>query len=244
MTSHAFVTSMSESGFQTYGEAMLQSWAEHNSHLPLWVFYEGTCPRLPGFQYSALDLDTDLAEFRGRWGKDTVANGVVGTKGDQLIADYRWQATRFAPKVFAVTTQRRPATDWWVWIDADTEIIKTFDEKLLNAALPENALFSTLQRTESWPHSECGWVGYRHAHPMVKVVLKQFRDQYTSDRIYLEKQWHDSWLFDRMTDGLPVHDITLDTKVPKGEADHPWPYTILGPYVRHDKGQRKRRDDA
>lgn len=147
-------------------------------------------------------------------------------------ADYRFNALKFAHKVFTVTTPPEEYADWWIWLDADTETLKPIDERFLKTACPEGYMGSYLGRKD-WHHSECGWVAYSLREGAGKF-LARFREVYTSGEIYEHLEWHDSYIFDRVREEFPEDAwFNLSEGVP---GMHPWDSTILGEHMRHYKG--------
>ena len=160
--------------------------------------------------------DIELVEFLAHAPKDT--------------QDYRWKVQKFAYKVFALTNPVYKKYDLWIWLDADTETIRPVDDALFDA-MKGNVNY--LGR-EDWHTSECGWVAYRDA----SRFLERFREMYVSGEIYEHNETHDSYIFDRVREEVPMDYNNLSEGVP---GLHVWDDTILGKYMKHYKGPLRKK---
>jgi hypothetical protein len=234
------VTSWSNAGYEQYGRKFLQSWKETgwNEAAPLVVFTEGHVPEIDGPCYVDLLGDQDLHSFLQRYGEIPAANGFGQTKDGRWVCDYRFQATKFARKVFAITSREIPEADWRIWIDADVVFTKAPSEAFWEDTCPKEAQGSYIGRTD-WPHSECGWVAYRVPHCL--AFLKTFRGMYSTGKVFGLGEWHDSFVFDYVR---RLYDQPLKWKnLAEGiRGMHPWPETVLGQYMEHYKGPVAKRE--
>lgn len=212
-----FVTSMSETGYEEYGKTFLETFHKH-CDLPLTVYSEDELPAGP---YPIVDLngDAELTEF---------------LKNDTDSPDYRFQAGKFAKKVFAITSEK-PDTDWLIWIDADVIVEKPITAEFLKSVCPSGMMGSYLGRKD-WHHSECGWVAYNLQY--AGGFLKDFREIYTSGEVFDHLEWHDSYLFDRLRDRYREKQgfdawVNLSEGIP---GMHVWDESPLGKVMRHLKG--------
>lgn len=233
---HVACTSFSPDGYEKYGRRFIETFLE-NWEIPLIVFYEGAKPNIVHDRVEYVDLldDRDNAAFEREWGKLPAAHGITHKEGDDYLANYRFQAMKFARKVFALT--KFPLNcDWWIWIDADVETFAPVDKAFLNEACPPNALISYLAR-EEWDHSECGFVGYRVGHPIGRAVLKELRRMYSSGEVFHLREWHDSYVFDRVLETFAPEWQNRFVSLSKGvPGNHVWPDTVLGRVMTHNKG--------
>lgn len=203
---YRFITSMSEAGYREYGKNFLDSWP-----LPITVYSEDALP----VPYVDLNLDDELTAFLE-----------TAPEGD----DYRFQAGKFAKKVFAVTGEQE-SSDWRIWIDADVVVDGPITEEFLQTVCPEDKVGSYLGRKD-WHHSECGWVAYNMRY--AKAFLRDFREIYTSGEIYDHLEWHDSYIFDRV---MEKHGKSAWKNLSEGVPGmHVWDETPLGSVMRHLKG--------
>ena len=66
-----------------------------------------------------------LIEFKAQWGNVPKANGVCPSeKRPKRRKKFKWDAVRFANKVYAVfdAPDRLQNNNWVVWMDADTSV--------------------------------------------------------------------------------------------------------------------------
>lgn len=227
-------TSFSEEGYEVYGRRFIESYLA-NCDKPLAVFYEGRKPDIRDDQirYVKLDADADLDAFLKAYDVP-MAHGIVGKKDGKWVADYRFQAIKFAKKVFALTTFAENV-DWWVWIDADVVFEKPLDGAFWSTVCPPDKLMSYLGRKD-WGHSECGFVAYRVGTPQIRSFLKRFRRAYTSGDVFSLPEWHDSYVFDVIRSQYPHVSDTFKNLAEGVPGTDVWPHTVLGEYMRHMKG--------
>jgi hypothetical protein len=250
-----FVTSFSPAGYKEYGERFLRSFCRFwPQDVLLAVFHEGQCPPIADDRILYFDLreDAELADFVLRHGANPRARGVVHTLDGREVRDFRFDALRFAPKVFALTSPVLPSSTWRVWIDADVEttrqIPETFFSKLLR---DEQAVAVYLGRPpEVFRTSECGFVAYRQGSPAGRQFLLDLRENYTTGKVFGMPEQHDSFVFDALRAayeqvGCRFHDLAhpwyeslRGTALSFEEHGHPWPHTRLGEYLTHHKGPR------
>lgn len=210
---YRFVTSMSQAGYEEYGRNFLDSWT---LNLPLTVYSEDD------LLIPCVDLreDASLMAFLENCPEST---------------DYRYQAGKFAKKVFAITDPERNHDGWKIWIDADVVVEKPITYQFLESVCPEGMMGSYLGRKD-WHHSECGWVAYNLQY--ATEFLKDFREIYTSGEIFDHLEWHDSYLFDRLRERYRAKQgfgawKNLSEGVP---GMHVWDESPLGEVMRHLKG--------
>jgi hypothetical protein len=128
-----------------------------------------------------------------------------------------------------------------IWLDADTHTHSTVPIDWLTTVCPDSAMISYLGRGEKY-HSECGWVAYNLDHPATRNFIKDFVDMYNTDRIFEEREWHDSYIWDvvrrKYQDLNQFYNLNPSWN-DKGLAGHPFINSQLGLYMDHAKGDRK-----
>jgi hypothetical protein len=152
--------------------------------------------------------------------------------------NFRFDACKFSKKVFAIAMIAEhlaigpPAKLFW--IDADTITHAPVPLALLDRVLPDGAALSCLARQGY--HSECGFVGYNFGHTAATRFIKSFEALYHSEAVFQLAEWHDSWVFDWLRNKLqtPTHNI------PHKSKGHPFVNSVLGDYMDHMKGNRKK----
>lgn len=231
-------TSFSRVGYRVYGKKFIEGFLWHAPEDELWVFYEGEKPDIKGPVYVDLNEDKDRAEFLAQHGKQAYANGVCrGPKG--LVIDYRFQAARFAHKVFAMAHPSRPREGNWVWCDADVVVKKNLTEEWWEEAAPEGFVCSYLGRKD-WDHSETGWLAFTHRYGGHEF-LDEMKALYTSGEIFKLKAFTDSFAFDHIRSKWEADDKHFYNLSKGVGGNHVWPDTVLGKCLVHNKGMEAKR---
>jgi len=222
---YTVVTSFSKAGYETYGKRFLETFRKHDPDTPLFAYSEDG-----PFQ----DRTLYVREMFGwewtfkQWRKAPLAQGILGAK-----RRYNLDADRFSHKVGCITSFADTAiSGWLIWHDADVEITAKPD---WSKVCPPNKMLSYIGRTD-WHHSECGFVGYNLDFPQTRAFLERFRWYYTSGMIFSLREWHDSFVFDRVREDFSVWKGLMHNIAEGVPGMHPWPQTPLGKWSVHNKG--------
>lgn len=252
----AAVTTCHAAGFLEYGQVMVETYLKHwPAEVPLLLYHEGFEPPAAPGRVQAVDLaaaSPALVAFKARHIGNPRVNGTerpwrrlrVGSFSIPLPirthkARYRWDAVRFSHKSYAIfDAARRTDADALIWIDADTRFFADVDMAELAALAPPDSAASCLRRPG---HSECGFVVYNLRHPETLRMLAEFEAMYTDDLFLVEREFHDSYLFDVVRKraearGALVHDIGEGVG---WKARHVLINSRLGRFMDHMKGDRK-----
>ncbi len=221
------LTTFSKEGYELYGRRFIKSFKTYWD-IPLLVFYRGT-PLDKENQWIDMRNDDEYMEFLEQYDGDPVANGVRDKK-----LDYRFQAVKFCHKVFAQTSPERPECDQWIWVDADVETYRPIDQIFYSEACPKGVVASYLGRKD-WHHSECGFMCYNL--PEAEKFLQELRRTYVSGELFTLREWHDSYVWDVVRKAVGPNFFNISENI--GGTDV-WPETILGDYMTHQKGPRKK----
>ncbi len=258
----AVVTTMHREGHAQYGADMVASYLRHMpADVPLHLYAEGFASEVdaPGrlVVHDLLASAPGLVAFKARHRDNALLNGRrVGRRFKphwtwnrsgqyrprlfQKTFGYRFDAVRFAHKVFAIFhAARHVDADVLVWIDADTRFFADVPREVVESWVPPDCLVGHLARKRL--HTECGVVAYNLRHPAIRSFLDDFEACYTEDLLLREQEFHDSWLFDRMLErqrrrGHRAHDIGGGIGA---HAEHVLVNSALGAYMDHLKGDRK-----
>lgn len=159
--------------------------------------------------------------------------------------DYRYDYVRFSHKVFAI----KAALDFvnvtykdddvrLIWLDSDVitkkEVLKDSLELWTQAG------FNTLLRKD-WSHSECGFMGFR-VDDFGNALIDLVYDFYVTDKVISElSQWHDSYVFDVVSNRLKSSMSLFIQDLSGGASGRDvWGDSWLAPYMEHYKGTRKK----
>lgn len=241
-----FVTSFSPAGYKDYGKRFLESFVRFfPQNAILACFYEHEKPPIDDSRIWYFDLleDKEYEDWMIRHGSDPEKNGIRDG-----VRDFRFDAVRFAPKIFSLTSPVLPHAGWRIWIDADVEATEVIPESFFSKLLRTDAVAAYLGRPkEVFATSECGFVAYKTSKNAGRQFLLDLRTNYVQGKIFGFPEWHDSAVFDILRQayeqaGATFKDLASDYyKSLKGpltfeEHGHPWPNTPLGRYLTHYKG--------
>jgi hypothetical protein len=154
---------------------------------------------------------------------------------------FLWQGLRFSHKVFAVTHAGLNFKDYkyLIWFDADIIFKKTFDKKFIeNRLIKPNTMMTYLGRAKM--HSECGFLVFNMSHNKIFDYFREMKRMYTSNDIYKEKEWHDSYIWDtvrvRFENKFKVKNFDLNNNIRINDVIG---NLFLNEYFNHLKGSRK-----
>lgn len=246
---YTVVTTFHQPGYQTYAARMLQTFIANWPQSVTMLAYAEDCevtetaPNL--IVRDASSTLTDLVTFKERWKNDPRARGEVATgpldaKGKQPGIGFKWDAIRFANKVYAVCHAAETCgTEWLLWMDADTVCHSPITEDDLNRLCPLEKDLCYLGREGKY--SECGLYALNLRHPSTQLFLLRFKAMYDhAERgIFAQSEWHDSYIFDRVKDSIPqLKLLNWSEGLVRGEG-HPLINCEWGSYLDHLKGKRK-----
>jgi len=210
----SIVTTFSKKGYNLYGKRMIGSFESHwPKGINLYAYYEKDMPNQNSSRITYINLHEacpELVDFKRRHKENLPANG--HKKGEY---NYRWDAVKFSNKVFCIYHAAQTIdSDILVWIDADTQTSGWVSYKFLYRMLPPKKYCSYIGRKNR--HSECGFMMFNLKHKKNKEFMEKYRDCYLNDKVFKQKQWHDSWIFDvirkKVDDGKSFHDLTPGVK--------------------------------
>jgi len=254
------VTTFHLEGLELYGQRFIDSFAERvDKNIKLLVYAEDCMPFNPDpLQITILDQKTALPKlvaFKERWKDDPKANGfppeeIKRKRPRDHHKAFKWDAVRFANKVYAVFDACERSKDWCVWMDADSYIHSDWPYKDFISLLPADNWLTYVGRGKAaatWP--ECGFYGMNLNHPVCYEFLKEFERMYedADNGIFNLIEWHDSFVFGHILNNMKkdfpnVLDYTANTVLQTaktGGGGHPLINTALGRWMDHLKGARK-----
>jgi hypothetical protein len=244
---YTVITSFHEEGLKQYGQKMVRTFENRwPAEVDLIVCAENCRPQTtrPNSRvYDLMQVSHNCRAFVERHQNNPLAHGQAGPPDVfNPRKAFRWNAVRFAYKVFSVALcADNLSSGWMIWVDADTHTHSPVPLTWLNQVCPDHAMISYLGRGEKY-HSECGWVGYNLDHPETRNFIRDFVAMYNTDRIFDEREWHDSYIWDvirkRYMNHNHFHNLNPSYN-DKGLAGHPFINSELGLYMDHVKGDRK-----
>ena len=257
MPSITVVTTFHPEGYSLYAKRFLESFAKRvDKRIKLIVYAEGVKPENPDpTRIEILDQVQTLPKlvaFKERWKDDPKANGTpppdIKRRRKDWDKAFKWDAIRFANKVYAVFDACEKSKDWCVWMDADSFIHSRWEYEDFAQLLPNNAYITYVGRgkgSQTWP--ECGFYGMNLNHPVCHSFLEDFERMYedAENGIFTLEEWHDSYVFGELLkkySEFPSHDYSAEMYLKEaktGGGGHPLINGPLGKWMDHMKGGRK-----
>ena len=260
MSEITVVTTFHKPGLDLYGQRFLDSFAERvDKRVKLLVYAEGCSPVNPDpSQITILDAVEALPklnEYKAKWKDDPKANGIPpdnikARRPKDWHKKFKWDAIRFANKVYAVFDACERSKDWCVWMDADTFVHSNWSYEQFKEQLPDDKWLTYVGRgkgSQTWP--ECGFYGMNLNSPVCHTFLKEFERMYQEAEhgMFTLEEWHDSFVFGHVLNGVRKYNPNvLDysanmylKEAKTGGGGHPLINGVLGKWIDHMKGGRK-----
>jgi hypothetical protein len=244
----AVVTTFNQAGYESYGRRMIETFlANWPAEVDLWVYAEDCVVPITAPNLHVLDLNQScpgLVLFKKQWKNVPYANGdVTNDPVRSLRKDagkgFKWNAVRFAHKVYSIFhCARSISTDWLIWMDADTVCHSAITVADLDRLCPPGRDLCFLGRRGKY--SECGLYAINLAKTDTKTFLQKFQRMYddAEDGIFTLDEWHDSYVFDAVRKQCNLKELDWSSHLITGEG-HPLINSEWGAYLDHLKGDRK-----
>jgi hypothetical protein len=241
------VTTFNAAGYVQYGKRMittfLQNWP---ADVTLLVYAEDCNIIESAPNLVVLDLHRDspeLVTFKKTWQNVPKANGDISadpvrSRRKDYGKGFKWNAVRFAHKVYAIFAAAHSSTDWLIWMDADTVCHSPITKEQIIKLCPPNKDICFLGRKGKY--TECGLYAMNLRSPRTLQFLKEFQRVYddAEQGIFTMDEWHDSFVFDSVRKTIPLAELDWSSHIITGEG-HPLINSEWGAYLDHLKGNRK-----
>jgi len=254
------LTTFHPEGLMVYGQRFIDSFSDRvDKRIKLLVYAEDCDPVNPDpEQITILNAKESLPKlnaFKEKWGSVPKANGKCPwpeKRPRDHHKEFKWDAVRFANKVYAVFDAcERVNKDWVVWMDADSYIHSDWSYEQFVKLLPEVSYLTVVGRgkgSQTWP--ECGFYGMNLNNKACKEFMAEFERLYeqAEDGIFKLEEWHDSYVMgdlihkwkQRGYENIFDYSAGLYLKTAKtGGGGHPLINSELGRWMDHMKGDRK-----
>jgi len=248
----AVVTTFHESGYIQYGKRMIETFLTNwPTEVQLYIYAEDcnvveTAPNL--IVYDLHTESPELVAFKEKWRGVPKAigqepKGPPGRNGKQPGIGFKWDAIRFAHKVYSIFhVAKNTDADILLWMDADMVCHSPITVEKLNQLCPSDYDLAFLGRGHKY--SECGLYAMNLRSANTRTFLDIFQAMYDDAEhgIFTLNEWHDSYVFDEVRN--IVHHISAIKELDwakgliKGEG-HPLINSEWGAYLDHLKGSRK-----
>lgn len=246
------VTTFNHIGLDRYAQRFINTFDKNMPiEVDLHLYCERANPKIPKSKRNIYihnvehELFNTLIKFKRTWAQDPRANG-QGPDGRRLDAKkaFKWDAIRFSHKVYAICdAAERTKTDVLIWMDADSVVHSPMPISFLNNFIPDDVFLSYAGRRNKY--TECGWYSMNLTHPNSKTFFAEFQRMYddAENGIFLEKEWHDSYIFDvvriKQEQELGTKNKNFSEGLIQGEG-HPIINSELGAYIDHLKGSDRK----
>jgi len=238
---YSVVTTFNASGYKQYGSRMIDTFlATWPQDVVLIAYSEGASVTQVAPNLKVIDLaaaSPELVEFKRIWGNVPKANGNP-FKGAERKA-FKWQAVRFAHKVYAIFHAARTCrAEWLIWMDADMVCHSKINTQKLDQFFPDTIDLCYAGRSNKF--TECGLYGMHLTSSVTQEFLNEFQRMYddAENGIFTLKEWHDSFVFDAVRKRFPMQELNWSAGLINGEG-HPIINSKWGAYIDHLKGDRK-----
>ena len=226
------VTTFNPKSWNGFFKRNLASWV-HHLDCEIVVYHEGDQPDLehPRIVWREFEAIPGAQEFVEEALRFAPARGVFRSG-----YDYNHDAAKFCRKVFVQYDASQEPCDTLVWLDSDVEVLK--DLRDFSSYL--NGMPIALYERHGY-HSETGVVIWDLEK--CRELFDNYMGLYLTRKIYtLARGWHDCWALDAVIAHLrlPTTNLTKPGRTFSGTANlHVVSDSVLGPYLRHDKGPTK-----
>ena len=226
------VSTYNPADWDTYVKRNIESWRKHLD-AEIVVYHEDDAPEMVGIEWRQWEDIPGAVEFIGQALEFPPACGRFGAR-----YDYNYDAAKFSRKVFAQLDAAEESGDYLIWLDADVEVHRDIDEPLIQELLGGLAM---ARYERPGYHTETGVVIYDLRQCW--AFFEAWQTLYENRRVYcLPKGWHDCWTLDFVVSqlGMATSNLTRGGRdYSTGQALDVVPDSVLGAYLRHDKGMRK-----
>jgi hypothetical protein len=246
---YAVVTTFHQQGLTDYAQKMINGYCQHwPKEIMLHVYPEKCNPAVRDHtRVTLFDLDSvsALTAFKEQWKNVPKANGDVSkdpvrSKRKDLGKGFKWNAVRFAHKVYAIADCARTTdADILIWMDADTICHSPITLERIQQLIPADKDLCFLGRKGKY--TECGLYAMNLRNPMVHSFLNEFQRMYddAENGIFRLAEWHDSFVFDAVRAKFRnLKELDWSSHLITGEG-HPLINSEWGAYLDHLKGGRK-----
>lgn len=251
MNNVTVVTSCSLVGWDKYGANFVDTFIKYwPNTVKLYVVSEDALPDCPADSYLPLAASLEAREFLDRYAGAAWVHGDASDPGRPLGKAKHWKpnagnncfrfdAYKFSKKVFAIALVAErlmlgASPGKLFWVDSDVTTFDHIPDSLFDITLPSDYALSALVRKGY--HSECGYVGYNLEHSATIGFIRAFARLYYSDEVFDLYEWHDSYVFDWLRNKTMISTYSI----PHKSKSHPFINSVLGKYMDHFKGKRKK----
>ena len=247
MTKINFVTSFNEEIYKVAGHHLINS-IDNNwePSLKLKCYYHKLDPKNYSFKSDVslepLDSIEEYTEFL------KVNKEHDGTEFGKIPYNWRLDALRWSHKVFALTeyafelSEKDAQAGWLIWIDADSVSSKRLVPDDILGMLPEacDIAFAGARDIDGGRYVDCSFMAFNLNKRPALDLLGDLRGAYISGEIVQYREWHDSFLIERLLNIYKAHGMKIQDlpQINDYIAHFEGVDNIKNLAIRDDKGNR------
>jgi hypothetical protein len=241
------VTTFHKKGYEIYGRRMIETFLKNwPKNITLVVYAEDCTVSETADNLIVRDLNevTEMVTFKNKWRNVPKANGDVSndpirSKRKDAGKGFKWDAVRFAHKVYSIfDCARRTDSDWLLWMDADMVCHSPITlDKIISLCSRDLCFLGRRGK-----YTECGLYAMNLRSVATIAFLQEFQRYYddAENGIFTLDEWHDSFVFDAVRLHSSCRETDWSSHLISGEG-HPLINSEWGAYLDHLKGDRKSR---
>jgi len=234
------ITSYSKDGYEVSGRLMVKSFIKNwpsDAYLTVYID-EDVENKITSNNISYVILDNkELKEFKSRNTDNEDAHG-RGSKKKDGKQYFMFDSIKFCHKVFAlIDFIENNETDLVLWLDGDTRTHSKVTHKDIQKWCPSDKFAAYLARP--WKYTETGFHMFRTNHKISKDFFSKWKSYYINDSVFKLSAWTDCHTYDAAKESF--EDSCWHNLSPPGRIGHPFINGILGNFMDHMKGERKKK---
>ena len=245
---YSVCTTFNAAGYEKYGQRMIQTFLQTWPSTVQLIVYAEACEVLESatnlLVYDLATASSELVAFKTQWqgvpkANGNVSNDPVRSRRKDAGKGFKWDAVRFAHKVYAIFHCAKNAqTQWLIWMDADTICHSPIDINNIEKLCPDRMDLCFLGRGHKY--TECGLYAMNITSSATRLFLRKFQQAYddAENGIFKLDEWHDSFVFDAVRKNTPLVEHDWSGHLIAGEG-HPLINSEWGAWLDHLKGARK-----
>ena len=247
MTKINFVTSFNETIYNTVGNHLIKSIKTNwEPSIKFTAYHHDFDPK----NYSIKDVDLksleDVEEYRNYFEVNKEHNG---TENNTIPYNWHLDSLRWAHKVYALTekafelAEESKDAGWLIWIDADSLASKRLVPDDILAMLPE-ACDVAYRGVRNYPdktfYIDTSFIAFNLNKRPALDLLGDLRGAYNSGELLQYREWHDSFLIERLLNIYKAHGMKIQDlpQINDYIAHFEGVDNIKNLAIRDDKGNR------
>ena len=221
MSRYSFISSMNEKYYDKCGHTLLSTFSKFNPSQILYLYNEGFSPQYNNVHLQGWSLGKDYDQFQLTWPEKS-------------------PVSKFAKKGFSIIhAMNTIECDYLIWIDADCEIKKEFDQNFLDSVANKKILSSHFsvwhtKDNKSYHSCETGFFVLNKNHSRFNDFKNIYTQIYVNQEIENLRRFYDGEVYGETVNRL---DGKWMNNLNTGKHKTPMPRSIIKDYISHYKGK-------